>query len=249
MHTFVTRAYRRVPSVTNPYTRTRVSDMASECRTSFFVGTTHHYAGCASSAAIAQLGERQTEDLKVPGSIPGLGKVCHMRWHAGFAARIAQRLRLAKEHAEPSRTELYLQWWEHSPEWNAETSTAAVLPYVQHTSDACAYDHTCIHACIHVLCAHTTTHACIHVLCAHTNVYCMPALEQTDAHTHTRAPNHNQTLLPCRRASGGLAVRGPARATCFAHAHHRKKICLHFSICACHPCAGAMLIFSVSFQF
>ena len=24
--------------------------------------------------------------------------------------------------------------------------------------------------------------------------------------------------------------------------------CLHFSICACHPCAGAMLIFSVSFQ-
>ena len=25
------------------------------------------------SAAIAQLGERQTEDLKVPGSIPGLG--------------------------------------------------------------------------------------------------------------------------------------------------------------------------------
>ena len=24
---------------------------------------------------------------------------------------------------------------------------------------------------------------------------------------------------------------------------------LHFSICACHPCAGAMLIFLVSFQF
>jgi hypothetical protein len=29
----------------------------------------------------------------------------------------------------------------------------------------------------------------------------------------------------------------------------REKNCLHFSICACHPCAGAMLIFSVSFQF
>ena len=28
-----------------------------------------------------------------------------------------------------------------------------------------------------------------------------------------------------------------------------QKKCLHFSICACHPCAGAMLIFSVSFQF
>ena len=27
-------------------------------------------------AAIAQLGERQTEDLKVPGSIPGLGIAC-----------------------------------------------------------------------------------------------------------------------------------------------------------------------------
>ena len=26
-------------------------------------------------AEIAQLGERQTEDLKVPGSIPGLGNV------------------------------------------------------------------------------------------------------------------------------------------------------------------------------
>ena len=29
----------------------------------------------------------------------------------------------------------------------------------------------------------------------------------------------------------------------------RRKNWLHFSICACHPCAGAMLIFSVSFQF
>jgi hypothetical protein len=29
--------------------------------------------GCSPTAAIAQLGERQTEDLKVPGSIPGLG--------------------------------------------------------------------------------------------------------------------------------------------------------------------------------
>ena len=28
---------------------------------------------CFSQAAIAQLGERQTEDLRVPGSIPGLG--------------------------------------------------------------------------------------------------------------------------------------------------------------------------------
>ena len=33
-------------------------------------------------AAIAQLGERQTEDLKVPGSIPGLGTFsCRRRCH------------------------------------------------------------------------------------------------------------------------------------------------------------------------
>ena len=29
----------------------------------------------------------------------------------------------------------------------------------------------------------------------------------------------------------------------------RTKNFVHFPICACHPCAGAMLIFSVSFQF
>ena len=32
-------------------------------------------------------------------------------------------------------------------------------------------------------------------------------------------------------------------------APEEKKNLDHFSICACHPCAGAMLIFSVSFQF
>ena len=32
------------------------------------------------SAAIAQLGERQTEDLKVPGSIPGLGMFYESLW-------------------------------------------------------------------------------------------------------------------------------------------------------------------------
>ena len=34
---------------------------------------TNHPLTSLASAAIAQLGERQTEDLKVPGSIPGLG--------------------------------------------------------------------------------------------------------------------------------------------------------------------------------
>ena len=30
---------------------------------------------------------------------------------------------------------------------------------------------------------------------------------------------------------------------------HTYIMCLNCSICACHPCAGAMLIFSVSFKF
>ena len=34
------------------------------------------FAHTDNMAAIAQLGERQTEDLKVPGSIPGLGTCC-----------------------------------------------------------------------------------------------------------------------------------------------------------------------------
>ena len=36
------------------------------------------YIGKFATAAIAQLGERQTEDLKVPGSIPGLGTSIHL---------------------------------------------------------------------------------------------------------------------------------------------------------------------------
>ena len=36
----------------------------------------------SSEAAIAQLGERQTEDLKVPGSIPGLGIFIEPHLHA-----------------------------------------------------------------------------------------------------------------------------------------------------------------------
>ena len=40
---------------------------------------------CHCQAAIAQLGERQTEDLKVPGSIPGLG-MCLMQATMKFMA-------------------------------------------------------------------------------------------------------------------------------------------------------------------
>ena len=40
---------------------------------------------CKHCAALAQLGERQTEDLKVPGSIPGGGTF----WFASFWSRAA----------------------------------------------------------------------------------------------------------------------------------------------------------------
>ena len=48
------------------------------------------------------------------------------------------------------------------------------------------------------------------------------------------APKRTRTNAQCARPGQGEAS---------------PKNCLHFSICACHPCAGAMLIFSVSFQF
>ena len=39
-------------------------------------------------AAIAQLGERQTEDLKVPGSIPGLGMAAVAAKSCGMCLRL-----------------------------------------------------------------------------------------------------------------------------------------------------------------
>ena len=47
-------------------------------------------------AAIAQLGERQTEDLKVPGSIPGLG-ICFDRYGSvqhGRTSRLSYHARV-----------------------------------------------------------------------------------------------------------------------------------------------------------
>ena len=54
-----------------------------------------------------------------------------------------------------------------------------------------------------------------------------------------------------QRESTGQGVKKvltlhPSIQTC---SHSRAKNLLLFSICACHPCAGAMLIFSVLFQF
>ena len=62
-----------------------------------------------------------------------------------------------------------------------------------------------------------------------------------------------------RTACIGHAFRKPLANICFcilcvlraslARDRESAKKLVHFSICACHPCAGAMLIFSVSFQF
>ena len=55
-------------------------------------------------------------------------------------------------------------------------------------------------------------------------------------------------LLPCfLPAATGLLLRLPTFL--LVASYNGKEKYEHFSICACHPCAGAMLIFSVSFQF
>jgi hypothetical protein len=54
----------------------------------------------------------------------------------------------------------------------------------------------------------------------------------------------NPKLQLGQHGSGNLGNTGSGTAHMMI-----QKNWLHFSICACHPCAGAMLIFSVSFQF
>ena len=57
--------------------------------------------------------------------------------------------------------------------------------------------------------------------------------------------------IACHPGPGNTTARGlgrPAAGSPFLLCQWFKNL-VHFSICACHPCAGAMLIFSVSFQF
>ena len=58
-------------------------------------------------------------------------------------------------------------------------------------------------------------------------------------------------VSPCRRiARNGISAALPLqRRRRLRGFFFPRKNFVHFSICACHPCAGAMLIFSVSFQF
>jgi hypothetical protein len=60
---------------------------------------------------------------------------------------------------------------------------------------------------------------------------------------HITAPGAWPQGNPKRNAAGAYLKRKKDRCA------KSQKNLDHFSICACHPCAGAMLIFSVSFQF
>ena len=77
-------------------------------------------------------------------------------------------------------------------------------------------------------------------------------------HSHTCALSSKEPPMP-RLLTVAILAQGTSWAVAVTQAFCRawsipssptlQKKCLHFSICACHPCAGAMLIFSVSFQF
>ena len=73
---------------------------------------------------------------------------------------------------------------------------------------------------------------------------------------HLQDVHRIQTLVRkagCRRRpeAPGLSgwQRGGARRTGEAGPRGQDIICLHFSICACRPCAGARLLFFASFRY
>ena len=106
-----------------------------------------------------------------------------------------------------SRTEHYLQWWENSPEWNAETSAADK----RHNCSCfaiCAAHIGCMRMRPHM---HTCIHACIHVLCAHTHVYCMRCKHCLDECVHTSARTdrraHTYTRTRTQPTTAALASR------------------------------------------
>ena len=53
---------------------------------------------------------------------------------------------------------------------------------------------------------------------------------------------------PAEQAAGKTRPRCPI-ANCATAGLRREQTFVYTSRCACHPCAGALLIFSVSFQF
>ena len=80
-------------------------------------------------AAIAQLGERQTEDLKVPGSIPGLG--------TGKTARAGARMWQAAKMSV---------WWTQIDRWPSSLAfvvTGAVKSADGARCSGCLYGDNC----------------------------------------------------------------------------------------------------------
>merc|ERR1712197_80 len=105
-------------------------------------------------------------------------------------------------------------------------------------------------------------------ICRHTRCVELPALERSAKHL-----SHFSTCA-CHPCAGAMLIFSVSFQFCrmipernpmymseyllackwMAHtaqgrSEGSKKNLYHCSTCACHPCAGAMLIFSVSFQF
>ena len=93
---------------------------------------------------------------------------------------------------------------------------------------------------------------------AHKHTHIPKTLTKTQTHTcnanpHTRSHTQDYTHTATRTSPLASPKQTHTHTKLFhPHTHMSnlsKKNVIHFSICVCHPCAGAMLIFSVSFQF
>ena len=74
------------------------------------------------------------------------------------------------------------------------------------------------------------------------------AIDATPLRYHYRHRQNAPDRVPSRPLRPSRAPQVPAiESTQADEANGSKKLSIPFSICACHPCAGAMLIFSVSF--
>ena len=83
-----------------------------------------------------------------------------------------------------------------------------------------------------------------YVVAVHVRVPCLAIKHEGSVRLTSFGVNTHE-LSAQQRAASPVLMHGNE----CVHRKKRQKNCLHFSICACHPCAGAMLIFSVSFQF
>ena len=77
--------------------------------------------------------------------------------------------------------------------------------------------------------------------------YASPPPKKICAHVHLWHPSA-KAIVVCSVSLQSWQMQKKIN-TCVVPNLIDAKNHLHFSICACHPCAGAMLIFSVLFQF